>query len=36
VRLYNNGGSEEHRRNPQSATFEDFTINDSEELLIAA
>jgi hypothetical protein len=36
VRLYNNGGSEHHRRHSQSGTFEDFTINDSEELLIAA
>jgi hypothetical protein len=36
VRLYNNTGSEDHRRPSQSATFEDFTINDSEELLIAA
>jgi hypothetical protein len=36
VRLYNNGVSEEHRRHSQSATFEDFTINGSEELLIAA
>jgi hypothetical protein len=36
VRLYNNGGSEHQRRHSQSVTFEDFTINDSEELLIAA
>jgi hypothetical protein len=36
VRVYNNGGSKHARCHSQSATFEDFTINDSEELLIAA
>jgi hypothetical protein len=36
VRVYNNGGSTQHGRHSQHATSEDFTINNSEELLIAA
>jgi hypothetical protein len=36
VRVYNNGGLKHDRSHSQSATFKDFTINDSKELLIAA
>jgi hypothetical protein len=36
VRVYNNGPSKNESHHLQSATFEDFTINDSEQVLIAA
>jgi hypothetical protein len=36
VRVYNNGGLKHDRSHSKSATFKDFTINDSKELLIAA
>jgi hypothetical protein len=36
VRVYNNGTSKQSRGHSESATFEDFTIDNSEQLLIAA
>ena len=36
VRVYNNGASKQSRGHSESATFEDFTIDNSEQLLIAA
>jgi hypothetical protein len=36
VRVYNNGTSKQSRCHSESATFEDFTIDNSEQLLIAA
>jgi hypothetical protein len=36
VRVYNNDTSKHDHRHSQGATFQDFTINNSEQLLIAA
>jgi hypothetical protein len=36
VRVYNNGTSKQGRDHSETATFEDFTIDSSEQLLIAA
>jgi hypothetical protein len=36
VRVYNNGVSRYNRRRSQTAAFEDFTIDNSEQLLVAA
>jgi hypothetical protein len=36
VRIYNGGASKHNLRHSRSATFEDFTIDKSDQVLIAA